>query len=276
MSKPIIRRILVAVDASSHSLAALRAAADLAADLDAELLGLYVEDIHLLRLADLPFSRELFTFSSLPRQLGRGQMETELRAQARQARRAMEALAARGHLRWSFRVTQGVITVELLSAAQESDLIILGKSGWSGLRRLGSTARAIAAEAPGLAMILQKDKRLKLPFGLVYDGSASAQRALPAATSLLRGKDDRLMVIILAETLEDARRLQSEVHGRLREQGLQGHYRWLVQPDAQKMLSIMSAEYCGFLVLPGKSELLPAQEVEELLNRMECPVLVVR
>ena len=40
-----IRRILVAIDGSSHSLAALDAAADLASRLRAELSGLFVEDI---------------------------------------------------------------------------------------------------------------------------------------------------------------------------------------------------------------------------------------
>jgi nucleotide-binding universal stress UspA family protein len=47
-----IRRILVALDASPHSFAALEAAAHLAAHLEAELFGLYVEDENLLRGAD--------------------------------------------------------------------------------------------------------------------------------------------------------------------------------------------------------------------------------
>ena len=52
--KPQMRRILVAVDASPHSLAALDAALRLAADLEAEIIGLFVEDINLLRLAGMP------------------------------------------------------------------------------------------------------------------------------------------------------------------------------------------------------------------------------
>ncbi|MGD9028912.1 MAG: universal stress protein, partial [Anaerolineae bacterium] len=54
-----IRRILIALDASSHSIAALRAAARLASSLEAELHGLFVEDINLLRAAGLPMAREL-------------------------------------------------------------------------------------------------------------------------------------------------------------------------------------------------------------------------
>ena len=51
-----LARILVALDASASGRAALAGAAALAAELQAELLGLFVEDANLLRLASLPFS----------------------------------------------------------------------------------------------------------------------------------------------------------------------------------------------------------------------------
>ncbi|MGB7837261.1 MAG: universal stress protein, partial [Terrimicrobiaceae bacterium] len=60
-----IRRILVALDASAHSRAALEAACELALGLDAELSGLFVEDINLLRLAQLPFASEISYPSAL-------------------------------------------------------------------------------------------------------------------------------------------------------------------------------------------------------------------
>ena len=53
------RRILVALDGSAHVLAALQAASEMAARMKSELVGLFVEDINLVRLAGLPFPREL-------------------------------------------------------------------------------------------------------------------------------------------------------------------------------------------------------------------------
>jgi nucleotide-binding universal stress UspA family protein len=50
----LIRKILVALDASLGSRAALRAAADLAAAMEAELSGVAVEDVELLRFAEAP------------------------------------------------------------------------------------------------------------------------------------------------------------------------------------------------------------------------------
>ena len=63
MSEPatefVVRRILVALDASTQSLAALRTAVTLAAELGAELEGLFVEDTNLMRMAMLPVARRV-------------------------------------------------------------------------------------------------------------------------------------------------------------------------------------------------------------------------
>ena len=88
-----IRRILVALDASPHSFAALEAAAHLAAHLEAELSGLYVEDENLLRGAELPITRMVGSFSGEVRPVERGDMEQQLNVQAARARRALEQIA---------------------------------------------------------------------------------------------------------------------------------------------------------------------------------------
>jgi len=54
-----LRRILVALDASRSSLEALRAAAALAARMGAELECLFIEDVNLVRLGQLPVARQV-------------------------------------------------------------------------------------------------------------------------------------------------------------------------------------------------------------------------
>ena len=121
-----IRRILVALDNSRHSLAALEAAAELAARLQAELSGLFVEDINLIRLAGLPFAQEIHYPSASLRQLSRQKLDQELKARATQARQALAAAATQANVDWSFRVVRGLVAAELLAAASDVDLLSLG------------------------------------------------------------------------------------------------------------------------------------------------------
>ena len=115
------RRILVALDASNHSLAALEAAVELAATMKAELEGLYVEDVKLLRVASSPATREVrYPFVSAA-QLDSEYMERQLRAQASQARRALMAACEKQKVKWSFRVVRGEVAHEVVAAAPQID-----------------------------------------------------------------------------------------------------------------------------------------------------------
>jgi nucleotide-binding universal stress UspA family protein len=271
-----IRRILVALDASSHSLAALQAAADLAARLDAEIQGLYVEDIRLLRLSDHPLARELNFYTPNARIFDRQSAELQLRTQARQARRAMERLADRIQLRWSFRVVQGSVPIEVLNAAEESDLVVMGKVGWSGRRRLGSTTRLVLTEAHRPALILQEGARLSLPVGVVYDGSPAAQRGLAVAAEVMHNSKGFLTVLILAEDVGTARESQALIVQWLRQRDLRARFRWLIRPTGDGLKSLLQAEGCGLMVLPVGSPFFPGDTMADFLPTMECPVMLVR
>ena len=75
------RRVLVALDSSAASSAALEVAAGVAASQACELSGLFVEDEDLLRLAELPFAREIQLARAMSRTLVPEQLQRDLRAQ---------------------------------------------------------------------------------------------------------------------------------------------------------------------------------------------------
>jgi nucleotide-binding universal stress UspA family protein len=274
-----IQRVLVAIDASPHSLAALEAAVDLAARFQAELAGLFVEDENLLRLAELPFVHEIGLFSAIRRRIEGEEMRRQIRVQTRRVRRVFTLTTERAHVRRSFRVVRGTVLSEVLSAASEADVLVLGKAGWSLLRRgqLGSTVRGILPERFGLMLILKEGTCLGVPLAVVYDGSPAAERALVAADTLRQESDDKkaLIVLLLAESADKARILQSEAASRLGARGTVARFRTLTSANVFWVADVLQAEACGMLVMPARSSALQHSVLVALLEHAELPVLLV-
>jgi nucleotide-binding universal stress UspA family protein len=274
-----IERILVALDASPHSLAALEAAVDLAARFQAELTGLFVEDENLLRLAELPFVSEIGIFTATRRRIDGGELERQIRVQSRRVRRVFTLTTERAHVRWSFRIARGTVLSEVLSAAAEADVLVLGQAGWSLLQRgrLGSTVRGILPEQFGLALILKEGTCLGDPLAVVYDGSLAAERALITADALRRqpDKDRALIVLLLAEETQRAQTLRSQAASRLADRDATAVYRSLTSANALHLADILQAEGCGMLVLPARSSALQDSVLVALLEHLDLPVLLV-
>ena len=276
--EPVIRRILVALDASTHSLAALEAASALAEALKAELVGIFVEDINLLRLAGLPFAREVRYQSALDRPLDSPGMERELRVQAEQVRRALAGVAGRRQLRWSFRVVRGQVAAELLAAAQEADVLALGRASWSSSRRvrLGETARTVLAQASRAVLLLQHGHSICPPLIAVYDELPEARRVLITAVRLLSAIGGNLTVVSVADTAEVATRLEGEATEFLRGQGVQTDARHLVNPTAADLAHAIRLAGGGTLIISAASPLLKADGLQAVLEAIDCSALLVR
>lgn len=274
----IIRRILVAIDSSSHSLAALEAAAELATRFEAELHGLFVEDENLLRAADLSFVEEQAPFSAHRRHIERQQLQRELRILARRLERAFFTLVERENLQGAFRVAHGAVVAELLAAAAEADLLIVGKAGQSPVlhRRLGSTTRTALSAAPCATIVVHGRSSLQPPVVVVYDGSPIAQRALAAAATLRAHADDPLTILLLATDLAALDRLREEVDGWLEQAHIPADIRVLAATTAAALAHTVRAQQCGMLVLPAAAELLEDEAVLRLLDEIEVPVVLIR
>lgn len=270
-----IRRVLIALDASPSSLAALEAAAVLAAALDAELSGLFVEDANLLRVAELPSARVLGSYSGRPLALGRRDVERGLRAQARRAHSALAAVAQGVPLRWSFRVARGTVAPEILAAISESSLVVLGKTGRSG-SRFGSTARAVAADAPGPVLIAGHGARRGSNLAVLYDGSPASERALGLAAGLARKR--RITVLIPKGGAQDApSSLAARAREGLAERGISANYVEHRPGDTNALARVLNREDAGLLLLGGGADATEvAAEVAALVEETGCPVLLMR
>lgn len=272
----LFRRILVALDTSHHSLAALEAAAELAASLEAELHGLYVEDINLLHAAGSPVAREVRYPYVTGGRMDRARMERELRAQAAQAQRALMTTCQRRHIKWSFRVVRGDVTAEVLEAASEADLLTLGRASRPLMQRirLGSTARAAATRSPRSVLLIQRDLVVRPPVMVVYEDSRAARQALWMAAHLAQKQEKYLGVLILVRPQDDAQRLQNQISNWLRGEGLMVRSRLLAANNVKMLAQTVRAEQGGVLVLSVTT--LPADALDVLLDEVDCPLLLVR
>jgi len=271
----VVHHVLVALDASTHSLAALRVAAELAAEAKAELVGLYVEDIRLLRLAKAPRAREVLYPAAQQRPLNSATMEERFQAQAEQARRALASQASHAQVRWSFRVVRGEVSAEVLAAASEADVLVLGKTGWSVPRRmhLGSTALAATHNSPGSLLLVQSGVATRRQV-LVFDaGSPSSARALLAGARLTPAYGNRLVVLI---TPDAAGAAETEASAWLKREHetTHVHFHRLGGSDVLSIGHAVQAEGGGILVV-AEDDLTPAA-AKELLRHLHSPVLLER
>jgi nucleotide-binding universal stress UspA family protein len=273
-SEFVVRRILVALDVSKHSLAALEAAVRLAASMEAELLGIFVEDLNLLRVAALRGARQICYPSAIAESLDLATMERDLRVRAEQARKALSAVAERAQVPWSFRVVRGQVASEVLAAAPEADLLILGKAGGSMIgRTVGSTARAVAAHAPRNLLFVERSSSFGPEILAVYDGSTGSRQALGAAARLASAADKGLTVLIAAQEPNSGSRLEREAAALVQAPATRVHYRRIPGVDVPGLARAVKQEGGGVLVLSGS--LLGEEATRQLLSEVENPVLLV-
>jgi len=254
-----VRRIVMALDTASSVLPAIEAAAGLALGLNAELAGLFIEDERLLRFAGLPFAREFGFASARARPLAPASVEHALRAQAEQLRRLLAATAERLSLAWTLEVVRGEVPRSVLTRAGASDLLVLGRSEYSWP---GATTRRVdpAQRFPALAA---------RPVAVVFDGSATALRALSIGTTLAGVTGSALTVLIPATGTETFNDLRQRAVQHLADRA-SASYLYLPDNAPGSILRTARSRHFGVLLWPGRIEdLSPAQ-----LSELPCPVVI--
>ncbi|MEW6689222.1 MAG: hypothetical protein AB1452_09055 [Pseudomonadota bacterium] len=115
-----VRRVVAGLHPQRPPGDGIEAIAELARSMEAELLGLFIEDAALLHFAALPFAREIGAASATRRAVDLAAMERFMRERAAQLRGHLEEVLGTHPLPWSFRVARGTIAQQLLAAAIES------------------------------------------------------------------------------------------------------------------------------------------------------------
>jgi nucleotide-binding universal stress UspA family protein len=270
-----IQRILLAVDGSPHSLAAMQAAIDLSQGLDAELIAVFVEDLDLLRMAELPIASEVSRYTANIHRLKPERIRRQLKAQASQAKAALARQARRQGVAWEFLVLRGDISLELLAKAEGADLMILGKAGWSKTRRMGSTTRVVIQEATHFVLILQQGAHWARPVLLIYDGSQVARRGLKVAQLLSEQSGHPLSVMTVAKHASQAETLEREVVADLGADAKDATFFRVLAARSDDLARLVKNMDC-LLILPAALPGLQGQPLIDFVDGLEGPVMVLR
>jgi len=120
-------KVVVTVDVESSVTATLDLAIDLAVASKCELHGLFIEDVDLLRVAGLPFSREVILASGQPRNLDSEQLLRSYRVRSRYFRQSLARHAQQSALVWTYSTVRGNRRSIEKAQSVEAEYFIIGQ-----------------------------------------------------------------------------------------------------------------------------------------------------
>ena len=247
--------------------AALAAAAQLARSAGVELAALFVEDINLLRLASLPFAREMGAASAALRQIDAAGIERALTVQAAQLKSALAEAAQRLDLQWTFEVARGQGLRVLLERSRASDIVVLaggaGRPPWQ----------------PALEALLRGtfsfERAPRARVAVVLGGGLEAMRVLSVAHTLARASNAELVLLIAGE-----KTLAGEIAKRaaawLRERGAAARVAPMPDHAPARIAELIGRERPQALFWPGADRELSSVEISALASVINCPLIFVR
>lgn len=260
------RNIMVALDASASGRQALQTAARLAALMGAELEGVFVEDINLLRLAELPFLREVRPWSLAEESISSQRMQRELQTLARLARQMLEQTAMEMGIEYSFRVWRGHAAATTLAETFSADIISLGR-----VSSLASTGHWTVTRTRA-----RRYHQSVAVINVLFSETEQAKRALTAACSLAQDLQANLSILLPDSDQTDTAKLKKRAQKILDKLGQTAQFVPLHGAGVQALVQIArSCDSCVFMA-EREHPLLQQSGLDQCLDALGCPVLLVR
>jgi hypothetical protein len=268
------RRILVALDASEESQKQLEATARLAADLEAELVGLFVEESELIEAAALPMTRLIHRQGQGQAALDPALMRRAFRITSSRARSALAATAERWQVRWSFQVAHGALSDQVLSQARSHDLLALGRPRRARQgARPAEALRRMTAEAVCSILLLQRGETRARPVVVLYEG---AERSLAVGYTLARAEARAFRIVALGDSEAVVAERAAAAAAWLERLGRRGTVHGLVSTEPAEVRAALRGQSPGAVVLDCRGTVAPRLELEELADQLGCSVLALR
>ena len=271
----LLRKIVVAVDTSAHSQAALKAAVTLAKILGADVRGVFVEDEMWNRISQIPSTNVINADTGNLLPFENDLLEDHIRILKKRLSQNLESISEESKIKHSLAFTRGKVEDKILEAAQTADLITIGLRGHSASRnRLGSSAKKIIQKADKPILVLKEGWHLGRELNVFYDGSPESRKGLDLALNIAEKNKTPLNVMLVderAKTVEEQNREIKEILGDI---AVPVETQVINRKDLGAVLNAVNKRSSGLLIIP-KSHPLFTSSIGLFLNYLNCPVLMM-
>ncbi len=277
----MIKTILVGVDGSEHSRAAIRYALWLGERFGATVIGLHVVDIVAIEgsffhdiSGSLGFEPYL-DFSSKMREV--------LHERGKALLQEFSDQAAKTNVRSDAVLGMGVVANEIAEQARTADLVVIGHRGVNekfstGL--LGSTAESVTRKCPRPVLISAAAFHPVARPVLAYDGSQRAAAAMHAAAEFCTSLSLPLTVLSVAKDADSGNRTISDARKYLASYNLESTYVVQTGNAPEQIVAYLKQGFdLLFIGAYGHSriiEMVLGSTTEYVLRNASCPVFLNR
>ena len=252
------KRLMLALDAGRCAAADISLAIDLAALIGAELQGLFVEDSDLLRLAALPFAREVGGRSGQHRPMERSAVESMLKRRVERVAGELERAGKQRNIAVSHRTARGKMVRQALEHGRHGDVVLLHPT----TRAKAATATRATLAALGPVMVW-------------YDAPAAAA-SLEVAIPLARRSGAQVLVgfpSLLFGSDADAR---SALGAWLTQASVPVRMRRVADASAAALIDAARAARAVQLIVCGEGVLSDTAMLERLLGELSSDLILIR
>jgi nucleotide-binding universal stress UspA family protein len=272
-----VERILVSLDSSPHSFAALRAAIELAHHYDAALKGVFVEDLTLLSLAEMPFRQEVGEYSAILREISAEGISHGILVQSRWVIRTFQKLINQTDLSGVIAVLRGKVSETIDNESEECDLLILGKSGTNPIlkHRLGSTTRALVRRQRKSLLLVEEENHLGYPMIVLYKDSQLGWKALETARDIM-DPGETLIVLLNNEDPEAYTQDRQKVADWASTKQINISVQHYKPPSLERFVQQIHGLKTGLFILPHIQTTPDRRLVDLVLEKVSLPILLIR
>lgn len=277
----MINSLLVALDSSAYTRAAIEHTLELGKAYQARVTGLHVLDVRYLEMP--PYLDYSYTFEAVPPTLVSVDLIDKFKAKGERVTSDFRTAVSGAGLQVDARVEEGVPGQVIADLGSSFDLVIMGKRGehakW-GRDLLGSTAEAVARRSVTPVLLVELQWRQLERALVLFDGSHPANRAVKLAAEMADRAGVKLQVLTVDEDAGRGEATIAEARSYLDPLGLDVSYLVMRGKVAKTAPAVLADDPADLVILGMRGHsplryLILGRTAEQVMRSVPLPVLLV-